>query len=192
MAANAHEHRRGLIQARPTWPTAVLRVGLGLIWAIDASFKWTPTFRASYISILTDAAKDQPSWLHWWFNFWINLQSPHPAFFTYLVAAVETLLALALIFGLGRKIAYIGGAVFSFLIWATPEGFGGPYSTSSTDVGTGIVYMMVFLALIAMSFGQSAERWSLDAFIERRLHWWHWVAEFGEHRAQKTEEQASS
>lgn len=185
MTADADSGGRGFTPRRPTWPITLLRVGFGLVWAIDAFFKWTPTFRSSYISILTDAAKDQPGWLHWWFTFWINLQNPHPAVFAYIVAVIETLLAFMLIFGFARKVAYIGGAVFTFLLWATAEGFGGPYSTASTDVGTGIIYVLVFLALLALSYGQGAEPWSLDALIERHLGWWHWVADVGGHRSRK-------
>jgi hypothetical protein len=43
--------------------------------------------------------------------------------------------AAALIFGFARKSTYIAAAVFSLLIWSTAEGFGGPYTAGSTDVG---------------------------------------------------------
>jgi uncharacterized membrane protein YphA (DoxX/SURF4 family) len=71
-------------------------------------------------------ADGQPGWLRWWFDFWIRVQHPDAAFFAYLVAVVETLIALALLAGLARKLTYIAAAGFSVLIWATAEGFGGP------------------------------------------------------------------
>jgi uncharacterized membrane protein YphA (DoxX/SURF4 family) len=61
----------------------------------------------------------QPTWLKPWFDFWINLQHPQAAFFAYLIAAVKTLIAIALIASFARKITYISAAVFSLLIWAT-------------------------------------------------------------------------
>jgi nitrite reductase (NO-forming) len=183
MAADPDSSVRRFNPRRPTWPIVLLRVSIGLVWAIDASFKWTPTFRSSYASTLTDAAKDQPGWLHWWFTFWVNLQSPHPIFFAYLVAVVETLLAFMLVFGFARKVAYVGGAVYGFLLWGTAEGFGGPYSPASTDIGTGIIYVIVFFALLALSDRQGAEAWSLDALIDRGVGWWHWVADVGGHRS---------
>ena len=45
------------------------------------------------------AAEGQPGWLKPWFDLWINLQHPQAVFFAYLVAAVETLIAAALIAG---------------------------------------------------------------------------------------------
>ncbi len=69
----------------------------------------------------------QPGWMHGWFQFWINLQHPHPHFFAYATAVIETVIALALVFGFARKYLYIVGALFSLTIWGTAEGFGGPY-----------------------------------------------------------------
>ncbi len=33
------------------------------------------------------------------------------------------------------------------VIWSTAEGFGGPYTAGSTDIGAAIIYVLVFLAL---------------------------------------------
>src|SRR5258708_29355184 len=71
-------------------------------------------------------AQGEPGWLQPWFNLWINLQHPRAMLFAYLVAAVETLIALALITGFARKLTYISAATFSVPISATAEGFGGP------------------------------------------------------------------
>ena len=72
-------------------------------------------------------------------------------FFVYLVATVEALIAAALILGFARKITYVSAAGFSFLIWSTAEGFGGPYTAGSTDVGASIIYVVVFLGLLALN-----------------------------------------
>jgi nitrite reductase (NO-forming) len=162
---------------RPEWPKSAVRVAFGLIWAVDAAFKWRASFRAGYLGGLTDAAKGQPGWLDGWFNFWIDLQRPRVDFFAYLVAVVETLIAVALIFGFARKITYICGAVFSLLIWSTAEGFGGPYTAGSTDVGTALVYALMFLALLAISAQVGTSRYSVDAIIERHVPWWYRIAE---------------
>ncbi len=68
-------------------------------------------------------ADGQPGWLKPWFHFWVTTQHDAPMFFAYLVALVETLIAVALIAGFARKYTYIAAAVFSVLIWATAEGF---------------------------------------------------------------------
>ncbi|MCI4354165.1 MAG: hypothetical protein L3K06_02225 [Thermoplasmata archaeon] len=91
---------------------------------------------------------------------------------------LELAVGLALVFGLLRKIAYIGGAILSLFIWAVPEGFGGPYGAGSTDPGGGIVYAMVFLMLIVINAAYGPSKWSLDFLIERRWPFWAKLAEF--------------
>jgi len=66
--------------------------------------KWLPGFRADYMSTIMGQADGQPGWLKGWFDFWINLQHPRAMFFAYLVAAIETLIAVALITGIARKL----------------------------------------------------------------------------------------
>jgi len=159
------------------WPKDTLRIAFGVIWLVDAILKWLPGFRSSYMSTIMGTADGQPAWLRWWFDFWINLQHPNAAFFAYLVAVVETLIALALIVGFARKLSYVSAIVFSFLIWATAEGFGGPYTSGSADIGTGIIYAVVFGGLLALSYYAGPARYSVDYYLEHRLSWWWKVAE---------------
>jgi nitrite reductase (NO-forming) len=98
-------------------------------------------------------------------------------FFAYLVAVVETLIALALIAGFARKITYISAIVFSLLIWATAEGFGGPYTSGASDIGTAIIYAVVFAALLALSYYAGPSRYSADYYIEQKVSWWWRIAE---------------
>ncbi|NNN12328.1 MAG: DoxX family protein [Acidimicrobiaceae bacterium] len=165
------------VQFGSPWPKDALRIGFGVVWAIDAALKWTPGFRANYMSMIMNEVKGQPGWLNWWLDFWIRLQHPQAAFFSYLVAAVETLIALGLILGFARKLTYIGATILSFLIWSTVEGFGGPYTAGSTDIGTSIIYVMVFLGLIALDYYSGPDRYSVDNYLEHRVSWWWRVAE---------------
>jgi nitrite reductase (NO-forming) len=147
--------------------------------SIDAILKWQPAFRADYTDALHGGADGQPSWLSGWFNFWINLQEPRASFFAYLVAVVETLIALAVILGFARKLTYLSAIVFSLLIWSTAEGFGGPYTAGSSDIGTAVIYALVFGALLCFSYYEGTPRVSLDYYLERRIGWWHRIAEVG-------------
>jgi nitrite reductase (NO-forming) len=122
-------------------------------------------------------AQGQPGWLKPRFDFWINFQHPRVTFFAYLVAIVETLIALALIAGFARKITYISAIVFSLVIWATAEGFGGPYTSGASDIGTAIIYAVVFAALLALSYYAGPSRYSADYYIEKKVSWWWKVAE---------------
>ncbi len=159
------------------WPMSALRIVFGLIWAVDAALKWLPGFRSSYMSTIMGIAQGQPGWLKPWFRFWIDLQHPRAMFFAYLVAVVETLIALALIAGVARKLTYVSAAIFSVLIWATAEGFGGPYTSGASDIGTAVIYAILFLGLLALSYYAGPSPYSLDYYLERRYSWWWRVAE---------------
>jgi nitrite reductase (NO-forming) len=148
-----------------------------VIWAIDAFLKWLPGYRHTYISQLRQATQGQPSWLHWWFHFWIGLQSGAPGLFAILTGLMETALALVLLLGVARRAGYAVGAVYSLLVWAVGEGFGGPYTAGVTDIGTGIIYTMLFIALLVFGPPARRERASLDRLLTPRLRWWRLVAE---------------
>jgi nitrite reductase (NO-forming) len=161
----------------PPWPKDALRVTFGVIWLIDATLKWLPGFRDSYMSTIMGIRDGQPGWLRPWFDFWINLQHPAITFFWALVATAETLIALALIAGFARKTTYIAAIAFSVLIWATAEGFGGPYTSGASDIGTAIIYAVVFAALLALSYYAGPARFSVDYYLEKKISWWWRVAE---------------
>jgi uncharacterized membrane protein YphA (DoxX/SURF4 family) len=168
-----------------------LRIGFGLVWAIDAAFKWQPGFRQGFMGMVMEEGKGQPGWMHGWFHFWVNLQHPHAQFFAYLGAITETVIALALIFGFARMSIYVIGALFSLTIWGTAEGFGGPYGATSTDIGAAVMYTVVFLALLALNYEAGVSRFSVDYLIEKRVSWWHRVAEVG-HWREREESKAAA
>ena len=155
---------------------AILRIIFGILWGIDAAFKWTPTFRKGYMGQINSAAIGQQSWLHWWFSFWIKFLSHNPHFFAVLTAIIESLIAVALITGLARRATYLWAIVFSLLIWSVAEGFGGPYSNTSTDIGTAIMYAVVFFALYGLERMAKPPRWSIDNYINKHLHWWYIIS----------------
>jgi uncharacterized membrane protein YphA (DoxX/SURF4 family) len=159
------------------WSGTVVRLVFGLIWAVDAFLKWLPGYRDTYIDQLKSAAQGQPSWLHGWFHFWINLQSSAPTLFATLTGLTETTLAAVLLLGVARRVGYSLGVVYMLMVWSVGEGFGGPYVAGSTDVGTGIVYAMLFATLLVFAPPARRERLSLDRLLERRWAWWRHVAE---------------
>jgi nitrite reductase (NO-forming) len=165
-------------RAYAPWPKDALRIAFGIIWAIDAALKWLPGFRASYMDTIMGQADGQPGWSRWWFDFWIRLQHPQAMFFAYLVAVIETLIAVCLIAGFARKTTYLAAIVFSVLIWATAEGFGGPYTSGASDIGTAIIYVVVFAGLLALSYYAGPARFSADYYLEKKISWWWRLAEF--------------
>ena len=167
----------GLPTPSAGWTGTTVRVLFGVIWAIDAYLKWLPGYRHTYLSTLKMTAQGQPSWLHGWFHFWINLQSGAPALFATLTGLMETSLALVLLLGVARRVGYSVGAVYALLVWAVGEGFGGPYMSGTTDIGTGIVYTMMFITLLTFAPPARRERLSLDRTLVERWAWWRFVAE---------------
>jgi nitrite reductase (NO-forming) len=160
-------------------PTATLRILLGLAWTANAALKWFPAFGAGFLSMLTGVSQDQPAFLKPWFGFVTAIASDGRASFLALgSAAIETYLAVALLTGFARKVTYSVGAIYTALIWATAEGFGGPYvAGTSTDVGAAIIYTLLFLTLLINDAGVGFSRLSLDVILERRVPRWRRVAE---------------
>ena len=124
-----------------------VRIVFGLIWLIDAQFKWWPSFINGLASYLSGALDGQPAPVQAWIHFWMDVVKINPELFAYFVAAAETALALALIFGVLSNLAYLGGTILALIIWSTAEGFGGPYVVGSTDIGAAIIYVFVFALL---------------------------------------------
>jgi len=161
----------------PVWPKDTLRIAFGVIWLIDATLKWLPGFRSSYMSVIMGEAQGQPGWLRPWFDFWIRFQHPDAMFLAYLAAVIETLIAVALIIGFARKLTYISAIAFSLLIWGTAEGFGGPYTAGASDIGTAIIYAVVFAGLLMLSYYGGPARYSADYYLEKKISWWWRIAE---------------
>ena len=124
-----------------------MRILFGVVWAIDAQFKWRPDFLNNFVSYLTGAQQGQPAAVKAWISLWINAVNVDPVVFAHVVAIGETLLAVALILGLFSDLAYLGGILLCLVIWSTAEGLGGPYVAGSTDIGTAIIYAFVFALL---------------------------------------------
>jgi nitrite reductase (NO-forming) len=156
-----------------TW----LRIAFGIIWAIDAGFKWTPIFQSRYLQDVIVASQGQPAWILWLFHGAESVIRLDPRAFAVATAVFESLTALGLILGLARRIGYLAGLGFSLVVWALAEGFGGPYTAGSTDIGTGIIYAVVFAALYGLDRAVGPSPWALDTVIERRHKKWRRLAE---------------
>ncbi len=131
----------------------ILRIVFGLVWAIDAWFKWQPDFINNFSSYLTGPLDGQPAWVQAWINFWIYIVKVDPHVFAHAVAIGETAIAITLIVGAFSNLTYVVGVLLSIVIWTTAEGFGGPYVAGSTDIGAAIIYVLVFAGLFFANAG---------------------------------------
>ena len=162
------------------WATTAaggLRAAFGLVWAIDAYFKWQPDFFNNYLSYITGIVSGQPQWLQPWFNAWVSIIQINPTFFALMTCLIESTIAVGLLFGLGRKWIYILGALFAMAIWSIPEGFGGPYTPGATDVGGGLIYVFMFGTLILLDYVLGLSPYSVDFYIGRRFPLWRKLVE---------------
>ncbi len=143
----------------------LLRITFGVVWAIDAWFKWQPDFINDFAGYLTGAQQDQPAWIQSWIGFWINVVNVDPHVFAHLVAIGESAIAVALLVGVFTNLASGIGIVLSIVIWTTAEGFGGPYQAGSADIGSAVIYVLVFVGLVLSQSGLylGLDRWLTPA-----------------------------
>jgi len=165
-------HRSEVALPALTRRVVVLRIGFGVVWAIDAYLKWQPSFVHDFRKTVAEGAADQPHWLSPWFHFWRHVVGLEPHLFAYASAVVETALALGLLLGVGRRVLYLGGAVWSILVWSVPEGFGTPFTPGATDIGTAIMYAILFAALYSLESTANPTVFTLDSRVQKRHpHW---------------------
>jgi uncharacterized membrane protein YphA (DoxX/SURF4 family) len=154
---------------------AAVRIAFGVIWGIDAVFKFLPGFvhGQTFTDELGGASAVHTPVIHQWIQLWHALASPHPAAFAVATGIVEALIALGLIFGAFSNLVFIGSAIWSFGIWSAAEGFHLPWTKSGiTDLGPSVGYIIASLALFLAAAGAT---WSIDTKL-RALGRFGWLA----------------
>ena len=157
----------------PSGRTGFLRILFGGVWLADGllRFQAGASPQLSYWMVVM-AGQGQPAWLSGWYAYWTGFIGGAPTFWWYGVGSIELVLAVGLITGFFRKPVYLVGLCLSLFLWTVPEGFGGPYAPGSTDMGAGILYAVVFLALLHLDSALSSPRFALDTVIARRWPRW--------------------
>lgn len=147
--------RHGPMQAPAHWKLRLSEIAFGLLWAFDAYWKWQPDFLLHGVDNLTASQAGQPGWIVAYIGFFIRvILLVGPLAFGIAIAAAESVIALALLTGLALDWILPLGAIYSFVLWTTAEGWGGPYAAGVTGnkgdvLGTATLYVLVFLFLIA-------------------------------------------
>lgn len=152
-------------------------ITFGLIYATEAFLAFYYNLSDNVVSVVQSQAAGAPASLAGWFAFWQGQVTAAPVFYAYLVGILEAGLAIALILGLGRKVAYIGGALFAIVAWGVGEGFGGPPIPGYTDPGTGIIQAIAFLILLGLNATHGTDPLTLDSHIEKRFPGWKKISE---------------
>jgi thiosulfate dehydrogenase [quinone] large subunit len=155
---------------------ALVRISFGIIWAVDAFFKFEPAFYHGLLTMIKAKDAGEPSWLNPWFNAWYRIIGSNQHLFALIILIIEVFISLSLLLGIARRLNYALAALFSFLIWGVGEAFGGPYISGTTDVGAAIIYVVVFMLLYYVD-GPIPPSWSMDTQIEQRISWWHKISD---------------
>jgi thiosulfate dehydrogenase (quinone) large subunit len=162
------------LAARRVKTIALLRIAFGVIWAVDASLKWLPSFaQHTLLDELENASVGQPTPVQAWIGTWMRFVAADPEAFGILLALAETAIAVGLLSGALTNAVCATGGTLSFVIWATGEGFGGPYGDGTTDVGASLMYVLAFALLAAIGAGGV---WGVDRWLQPRLGPLSWLS----------------
>ena len=112
---------------------AVVRILFGVLWACDASFKWQPGFihGQTLHDELGKVAQVHTPVIHQWLALTHMIGMANPPVTAVVIAIIETLAALALIFGVLSNAAFVGSAILSFGIWSGAEAFHLPFHSGA-------------------------------------------------------------
>jgi uncharacterized membrane protein YphA (DoxX/SURF4 family) len=161
---------------------ALLRIAFGMIWGIDAWLKGQPGFTENFVRDISAAMQGQPLAIHAWISFWLHIVQINPSLFAHLIVLGEAMIALLLVTGSFSNLTTICGIMLSLMVWTTAEGFGGPYSPVSTDIGAAIIYVPVFISLFLVSSGLA---FGLDRRLTPLLGKWGFLASGSFQRGRK-------
>ena len=154
---------------------AVVRILFGVLWAADASLKWQAGFihGQTLHSELGKVSQVNTPVIHQWLALTHMVGMANPPVFAMGIAIIETLAALALIFGVLSNAAFIGTAMLSFGIWSGAEAFHLPFKSGMTDFGPSVGYIFASLALF---FAAAGSTWSVDSWLRPRIGRFGWLA----------------
>ncbi len=146
---------------------AFLRIAFGVVWAIAAWLKWQPGFINTFTDQVTGAKDKASPAVQSWISFWSNIVSKNPHLFAYLLASLETAIAIFFIFGILTNLTSVVSIILSLGIWSVGEGFGGTLTPGkSTDIGTSIIYALVAAVLLVVAAGRY---YGVDQWLTPRL-----------------------
>jgi nitrite reductase (NO-forming) len=148
---------------------AGVRIAFGVIWAIDAIFKFLPGFvHGQTLSKELGAGADvQTPIIHQWIQLWHGAALSAPTAFAVGTGVIEVLIAVAMLLGAFSNFLFIGSAIWSFGIWSAAEGFHLPWSKSGiTDLGPSVAYIVASLVLFYAAAGAT---WSVNPWLKPRM-----------------------
>lgn len=129
----------------------LLRVGMGLVWALNLIFILTPSNQ--YFTMFQSMAGGYSASSLGGAGF-ANWVAGSPTFFAWAIAILTAYLAVAFLAGFTTRFACVAGAVASLAFLLTQFYTTFALDGSGTDVGPHPLYLLVYLILFAAGAGQ--------------------------------------
>jgi hypothetical protein len=147
--------------AGPQLGIVALRMGIGVVWALNLLFIFDPA-NGFFGGFSATAAGFAPTSLGG--TGFPQFVAAHPAFFSTLIAGVTVYLAVAFLTGTTTRVACVVGAAFAVALLISQ--FGSTFVIpGGTDVGPMPIYVVTYLALFV---GRSEQSFSVDAWWSQR------------------------
>jgi uncharacterized membrane protein YphA (DoxX/SURF4 family) len=139
-----------------------LRIGIGLVWALNLMFIFDPQ-NGFFSGFSTTAAGYAPTSLGG--TGFPQFVAAHPAVFSTLIAGVTLYLAVAFLTGTTTRLACVVGSIFALALLISQ--FGSTFVIpGGTDVGPMPLYVAAYVALFV---GRSEQSFSVDSWRSHRI-----------------------
>ncbi len=153
----------------------LLRVGIGVVWALNLIFILAPSNR--YFPMFQAMASGfGPSSLGG--PGFANFVASYPVLFSWLIAGVTTYLAFAFLLGLTTRLACVVGGLASVAFLLTQFYATFALNGTGTDVGAHPLYLLIYLILFTAGAGQyfALDQWMWTSGKARLPRLSRWIA----------------
>lgn len=139
-----------------------LRILFGLLLVVDAILEFQPGTYQVFDGIIYSNASASPEPLRSVLVLAAQVVAASPAVVNGALAGLEMALAISVLLGIGASLMMPLGMLLFLLIWVVGQGLGLPFAPGTTDLNSGLPYVIV-LALL----------WGLGSW--RRFSLWSWA-----------------
>ncbi len=130
---------------------ALMRILFGVIWVVNTILQANAYYVNHFLGSIVARIKGQTSLVsHYLYAVVHVLTVLGPRHVAIGTVVLDAILALSLLTGLALRPLARLGMIYTFFLWTTVGGFGGPYIPGATDPGTAIVYTLTFFTILSV------------------------------------------
>ena len=130
------------------WRFAALRLVLGAAWLADGFLELQPGVFHSFHDLVQQSAANQPAALQLLIGWGAGLLAHAPTLANGALGAVEVLIGLALLLGVGTRHVLVASMLLVVPIWVLGEGLGQVFTGNATDIGAAPLYALLAIAIL--------------------------------------------